>query len=214
MMMKLKKWGLLSVAFVMTIGLLMGCTPKDNALMEEGPMNTNEAEVEPTDEERVERLSLQVLVALKGEKLELVADMAHREGVLFSPYTHVDTEKDQVLTSDELRGAMEDEQVRLWGNYDGSGEPIELTFAEYYKQFVFDHDYTEADETALDRTIGQGNTLNNIKEVFPEAHVMEYHFKGFDPEVEGMDWTSLRLVFTEDEGDWRLRAIVHDQWTI
>lgn len=214
MMMKLKNWGLLSVAFVMTIGLLMGCTPKDNALMEEGPMNTNEAEVEPTDEERVERLSLQVLVALKGEKLELVADMAHREGVLFSPYTHVDTEKDQVLTSDELRGAMEDEQVRLWGNYDGSGEPIELTFAEYYKQFVFDHDYTEADETALDRTIGQGNTLNNIKEVFPEAHVMEYHFKGFDPEVEGMDWTSLRLVFTEDEGDWRLRAIVHDQWTI
>lgn len=209
--MKLRNWRLL---IVLTIGMLMvGCSPKENELNEEGPMMNNEAEVEPTDEERVERLSLQVLVALKGGNMDLVADMAHREGVVFSPYSHVDLEKDQVLTLDELRGAMEEDQVRRWGNFDGSGEPIELTFAEYYKQFVFDHDYTEADETAFDQTIGKGNTVNNIMEVFPEAHVMEYHFKGFDPKVEGMDWTSLRLVFTEDEGDWRLRAVVHDQWT-
>jgi hypothetical protein len=146
--------------------------------------------------------------------MEVLAGMAHTEGIRFSPYTHVDPDKDIVLTPDELRNAMEMKEPRVWGNFDGSGEPIRLSFDDYYNQFVFDHDYTMADEVSMNRVIGQGNTKNNIQEIYPGAYVVEYHFDGFDPKVEGMDWTSLRVVFVQEQEDWRLRAIVHDQWTI
>jgi hypothetical protein len=37
---------------------------------------------------------------------------------------------------------------------------------------------------------------------------------GFDPEYEGMDWRSLRLVFEKKNDIWYLVGIIHDQWTI
>ena len=62
--------------------------------------------------------------------------------------------------------------------------------------------------------IGKGNTLNNIAQVYPNGEFVEFHFTGFDTQYEGMDWTSLRLVFEENNGTWFLIGIVHDQWTI
>ena len=62
--------------------------------------------------------------------------------------------------------------------------------------------------------IGQGNSLNNIREFYPGSYFVEYHFSGFDPQYAGMDWQSLRLVFLEEDGVWLLVGIVHDQWTI
>jgi (p)ppGpp synthase/HD superfamily hydrolase len=44
--------------------------------------------------------------------------------------------------------------------------------------------------------------------------MVEYHFSGFDPKYEGMDWRSLRLVFEEKDNIWHLVGIIHDQWTI
>jgi hypothetical protein len=43
--------------------------------------------------------------------------------------------------------------------------------------------------------------------------VVEYYFPGFDPQYEGMDWRSLRLIFLQDNDVWYLAGIVHDQWT-
>jgi hypothetical protein len=211
---KLRNGWLLSLMLVLLVSLATGCNPKGDNLAE-GPMSKNEEAVEPTDEETVQRMALEALVALKAKNMEAIAGMAHSEGIRFSPYTYVNPEKDQVLTPEQISEAMNSSQVVTWGTYDGRGDSIDLTFPEYYDQFVFDHDYTVADETSLDRVIGKGNTLNNINEVYADAHVVEYHFKGFDVKNEGMDWTSLRLVFTkENDEDWRLRGIVHDQWTI
>jgi hypothetical protein len=62
--------------------------------------------------------------------------------------------------------------------------------------------------------IGKGNTLENIHEVYPDGVFVEFHFTGFNEQYDGMDWKSLRLVFEQDGGSWRLVGIVHDQWTI
>lgn len=101
-----------------------------------------------------------------------------------------------------------------WGAFDGSGEPIEMIFADYYKRFVYDHDYAQAEKTAVNQRLGQGNTLDNSREVYPGATIVEYHFSGFDPQYEGMDWRSLRIVLEEYDGQWYVVGIIHDEWTI
>jgi hypothetical protein len=35
-----------------------------------------------------------------------------------------------------------------------------------------------------------------------------------NPKNEGLGWQSLRLVFEEFEGNWKLVGIIHNQWTI
>ena len=62
--------------------------------------------------------------------------------------------------------------------------------------------------------MGQGNTLINSSEIYKDAIIIEYHFSGFDPQYEGMDWRSLRLAFEKVNDIWYLVGIIHDQWTI
>jgi hypothetical protein len=86
--------------------------------------------------------------------------------------------------------------------------------SEYYSKFIYDSKYDQADEIEFDRKEARGNTIRNITEVFPDSHSIEYYVKGTE-ENGNMDWKALNLVFEKDaEGEWKLVAIVHDQWTI
>ncbi len=109
---------------------------------------------------------------------------------------------------------LPDKKVYTWGIYDGSGLLINLTPAEYYNKFIYDVDFVNAPEISYNRIIGKGSTINNAFEVYPNTIIVEYHFSGFDPKYEGMDWRSLRLVFEEKDTVWYLIGIIHDQWTI
>ncbi|MBN1919803.1 MAG: hypothetical protein JW892_01050 [Anaerolineae bacterium] len=159
-------------------------------------------------------LGAQALAALKAQDMAALGVLAHpTQGVRFSPYAYV-RDEDLVFTPAQLNGALSDSTVYEWGAYDGSGEPINLTFTGYYQEFIFDHDFTTAEAVSVNERLGQGNSIDNSAEVYPGAMVVEYHFPGFNPEYEGMDWASLRLVFQEFEGRWVLVGIIHDQWTI
>jgi hypothetical protein len=157
-----------------------------------------------------------VMRALKSGNMETLAAWVHRDrGVRFSPYAYVQTERDIVLSQDELTGAMKDPLKRNWGESAGSGESMELTFADYYKQYVYDEDFAGKAEVTVNQSQGQGTTVNNINEVYPkETHdFVDYYIKGIDPSAEGMDWRSLRLVFEKNGQDHILVGIIHDQWT-
>ncbi|MNC60686.1 hypothetical protein D3C75_1105810 [compost metagenome] len=148
--------------------------------------------------------------------METVASWAHPDkGIRFSPYAYVDTATDLVFNRDKLQGLMQDPTPYVWREFAGSGEIMKLTFAEYFKQFVYDADFMNDAETALNKGLGQGTTLNNINEVYPKDSYdfVEYHIAGVDPANEGMDWRSLRLVFEKIGEDRALVGIVHDQWT-
>ncbi|MGB4440375.1 MAG: hypothetical protein WBJ13_14380, partial [Sedimentibacter sp.] len=62
--------------------------------------------------------------------------------------------------------------------------------------------------------LSSGNMAENQYEVYENAIVVEYYFPGFNPDFGGADWKSLRLVFEEYEGAWKLVGIIHNQWTI
>ncbi|HEY0970128.1 MAG TPA: hypothetical protein VGE02_04015 [Gemmatimonadales bacterium] len=158
-----------------------------------------------------------VVEAIARRDWGTVAAMAHPErGVRFSPYGHVETGDDCAVTlgREQLASLATDSTTRCWGHFDGTGEPITMTFPAYYERFVHDRDYEDASRGEPGERLGQGNTLSNIPAAFgSDATFVEYHVPGTE-EYGGMDWGSLRLVFVPSGGEWRLVGVVHDQWTI
>jgi len=158
----------------------------------------------------------QVAAALQAKDLNKLANMVDpNAGVRFSPYAHIDLKKDIVLKPDALRKmSFTSMTTSTWGTFDGSGEEMKLTFAEYYKKFVYDRDFVKIGKPSENKTIKTGNTAFNFSESYPKATFVEYHDPG-TASSGGMDWSSLRIVIKQDSaGAWRLIGIVHDQWTI
>lgn len=177
------------------------------------------SEVEaPAPAEDLRSAARSVAEALRDRDFGTLADRSSPHGVLFSPYSYVDTAEHVTLMPAELRamGASRSAgSLRTWGYQDGSGEPIVRTVAEYFDRFVWDAPYLEEGSVAVDQRQAKGNSVDNAAEVYPDARIVEYHVPGRNPDSSGMDWRSLRLVFEEDEaGRWMLRAVVHDEWTI
>jgi formylglycine-generating enzyme required for sulfatase activity len=79
--------------------------------------------------------------------------------------------------------------------------------------WVNDADFARPHAVGYNDFVGQGNIINNIREVYPDALVVEYHFDGIEPQYGGLDWRSLRLVLEEQDGVWYLVGIVHSEWT-
>lgn len=157
-----------------------------------------------------------VVRALKNKDMDQLAAWTHADkGVRFSPYGYVDTKRDQVFKREEIEGLLKDKQQRVWGEFAGKGDEIKMTYAEYHDRFVYDADFETKAEIGLNQTLGQGTTLNNLQEVYPPEtyDFVEYYIDGVDPDAQGMDWRSLRLVFEKIGEDRALVGIVHDQWT-
>lgn len=159
-------------------------------------------------------LGTSILNLLKNKDFEGLALKIHPKiGVRFSPYSYVSTDNLH-FSADDFLQMIGGEQKYLWGYADGSGFELNLSFDEYYQRYIFDKDFSQAPETAIDKRIKFGNSIENTLEFYPNAHFIEYHFPMFDPQYEGLDWKSLRLVFSEYEGQWYLIGVIHDEWTI
>jgi hypothetical protein len=191
----------ITLIMLMLAVILAGCAQKQEP---------SEAQNSPGIEER----AAETIKALQNKDMQRLSEMVQPgRHLLFSPYAYVD-EEDQQFTSEEVKTLLADQTIYAWGRYDGSGEAIELNFTDYYDEFVYDEDFINADQISYNTRLGQGNTIDNAADAFPGSTVVEYHFTGFDPQYEGMDWKSLRLVFKQMDGDWYLQAVIHDQWTI
>jgi hypothetical protein len=166
------------------------------------------------EEGEVLPLAERAIRALEAKDMVALAELVHpAAGLRFSPYSFVRPE-DQVFSPDQLSSLITDTTTHNWGNYDGSGEPIELSFADYFDRFVYSKDFASAPQVSLDQRLGMGNTIDNSRDFYPEAVVVEYHIPGENPDYGGMDWQSLRLVFQQQDGAWYLAGIIHDEWTI
>ena len=135
-------------------------------------------------------------------------------GVRFTPYPYVNTATDVVLSSAQVATAISVPVQNNWGAEDGTGDPLLMDYATYHARYVYDEDYANPEVIGIDAVIGYGNTIDNLSAVYPNARFLDFHFNGIDPQYDGMDWRSLRLVFELDNGDWKLVGIVHGEWTI
>jgi hypothetical protein len=166
------------------------------------------------EQSQVLPLAESALQALKDRDMAALAALAHPEnGVRFSPYSFVLPEH-QSFSAESLATLLGDPTTYTWGAFDGSGEPIQMTFKDYFERFVYSKDFASAGQVGLDQRLGRGNTLDNSHEFYPEAVVVEYFIPGENPEFGGMDWQSLRLVFQQVDSSWYLAGVIHDEWTI
>jgi hypothetical protein len=155
-----------------------------------------------------------VVNALAEKDLETVAGYVHPEmGVRLSPYAYVE-DAHLVFMAEELPELIGSDEVFVWGAFDGTGDPIELTFDAYYERFLYSADFANPESMAVDGQLGHGNSINNIPDYYPGSSFVEYHFSGFEAQYEGLDWVSLRLVFIQENDTWFLVGMVNDQWTI
>ncbi|TVX97136.1 hypothetical protein [Cohnella terricola] len=169
-------------------------------------LSAKETQLKETAQEVVEYLrerDLNSLVPFIDPKL----------GLRFSPYSHVNKDTDLVFTPDTLP-SFKDATKQVWGTNDGSGDPIELSFRDYYEKFVYNKDFADAPNISVNKLLGKGNTEFNVTDAYPNASYVEYYFPGSDKDLGGMDWQSLILVFDPEGDDWRLTGIMHGQWTI
>jgi hypothetical protein len=158
----------------------------------------------------------ETIEAMKQKDMAKLAKLVHPEkGVQFSPYAYVDTTKNVRVKAAELAVLWKDTKKIKWGEIDGSGSTIELTFADYFQKFVYDHDFAKAPKIGYNKIIGKSTTTNNLFNIYPKDKffTVEFHFEGFDKKFNGNDWASLRLVYENTGADWLLVAVVHDQWT-
>ncbi|MCL1919082.1 MAG: hypothetical protein FWG14_12390 [Peptococcaceae bacterium] len=142
------------------------------------------------------------------EKLSLL--ISKERGVIFSPYSYV-TERCVVFTADQVKDLKLTDEF-LWGAFDGSAEPMDLSVNEYFERFVYNREFLQAPRISVDQIIQTGNTKSNLDDFFPNTHFVEYNFPPYPDDA--VLWDSLRLVFEKVEDQWMLLGVVHDCWTI
>lgn len=233
----MKNKGILIVLLVLTITLFISaCTPKNAPSDNDNSNKELEKELKEKDnkiselEQKIKKLEedeeiegddhllttlVKVLESLQKEDMEELKDYIHPEkGVRFTPYPYVDLEKNIVLKRDEIVDVFNDSKTYIWGSYDAKGDPIELSFKDYYKEFVYDKDFLNPQIIGNNYIVSSGNSLDNVKEAYPDSKFAELYFKGFEEQYEGIDWESLKLVFEKQEGKWYLVGVIHGQWTV
>lgn len=152
---------------------------------------------------------------IKNKDMDGLSNYVHEEKRLrFTAYPYVDVEKDQMFSGQEVAELDQNTTVYYWGDYDGSGEPMELDFNEYYERFIYDHDFINPHMIGNNTKIGFSNTTNNVEDAYPNGEFLEFYFSGFEPEYAGIDWSSLTLVFEQEGSRWYLVGIIHGEWTI
>ncbi len=154
-----------------------------------------------------------VLQALHDKNYKRFSEFIHPEkGVRFSMYAFVSPEGDKLFSKADFIKYQPTKTIFTWGLLDGSGDPYQSTITDYLIKWVYSKDFATG-QVSINEFQGMGNSLNNLKEVYPKADFTENFVKGTGESAE-MDWKCLRLVFEPFQGKYYLVGVVNDQWTI
>lgn len=154
-----------------------------------------------------------VITAIRLKNFDQLARYVNpATGVRFSPDATIDTRQNPVLSARELRRGFRDASPRTWGYSDASGDPIRVSFAAYYRDFVYNRDFAHAPVVRFNEFAAKSTDRNNFWQIYTNAISVEYYFPPSTPK--GNDWAALRLAFEQQAGKWFLVGVVHDAWTM
>jgi len=159
-------------------------------------------------------IALELAGHMKNGDYEAVSEVVHPEyGVYFSPSAKVTLSSNKRFTTKEVAKFGSDDTNYVWGVESDIGSPIDITAADYFASYVFDSDYTSPAYIGVNNIVKSGNDLDNVKDVFPEAEFVDLYNPG-TKEQEYADWSILRLVFEEYNGQYKLVAVIHSEASI
>lgn len=180
----------------------------------ETPAN-NDQENQLTNEQKVLVASKNVINALSSRDYQKLEGLVSEDGLSLNFYPRLDLEKN-LIPKKEVSLIPKDLMVYLWGYTDGKGDPVNLTRAQFLTSYIYSNsvDYLKAPQIAINKPLGKGNSINTLDKDVNGRTYVAYHFPGFDPKYGGMDWTTLYIVFDSENGQYKLRGIAEDNWTI
>ena len=168
----------------------------------------------PNTEVSAKEVAMEIVGTIRLTDQDRLLSYLHpNKKVRFTPYTFVQPNFDLAFTKDEITSLFTDPIPYTWGYQPGSGEPIKLTFQDYFDAYIADSDYALAPEVTVDQKLERGNSIDNAAEIYPDARIVEFHYSGFDAQYEGLDWVSLRLVLEKLNSKWYVVGFIHDSWT-
>lgn len=155
-----------------------------------------------------------VLIALKSKDYVALENLTSSDGLSWNEYPSLDFSKSDI-SKPEISDIPTNSNIYMFGYTDGEGKPIKLTIEEYLYRWIYNKDYINANEVAINKILdGGSNVLNTIIKDSGNRTVVAFHFKGFDSKYEGMDWTTIYLVFDLENGEYKLRGVAKSNWTI
>lgn len=148
-----------------------------------------------------------------GNYNAIVDDIHPTLGVRFSMYAYVRQDKDKVFSREQFTQYLQQSKIRFtWGQLDGTGEMLVTPLPAYLQSWVGGSKFDNA-KMSINEFKASGNSINNLKQVYPNAEFVEFYAKGSD-KYAGLDWQALRLVFDEYQGKRYLVAIINDRSTV
>ena len=153
--------------------------------------------------------------ALVNKNYQAIAPNIHpTKGVRFSMYAYIRPESDKVFSRQQFTQYLNQSRIKFtWGAKDGTGDLYITPLPDYLQHWVASGlSKADSDSVSYNQFQGRGNSLNNLKERYPNGDFVEFYFAGTD-QYSGIDWRSMRLVFEAYQGQYYLVAIVNDQWT-
>ena len=149
----------------------------------------------------IEARSRNALWAIRQPHMSRLSRYVHpTRGLRFSPYVSTDN-ADRVFRRSTVRQLGNSARVYRWGEYDGSGDPIRLTWRDYYRRFVYDRNFAMAPQVHYNTAYARGNATNLLNSRLPGAIFVEYHFRGTNA-MNFMNWRSLWLVWQKHGATW------------
>ena len=165
------------------------------------------------EEQKAYDTAWEVLQFISVYDYQMLAEYAHPEkGIIFSPDPYVDYNEDTVFTAAQIRD-FESGGSYQWGYFCASEHLIDETADKYFDDYVYTKDYLHYDRVGVNQVFRSGNCPENAGELFPDGIFVEFHDEGTEA-LDGLDWSSLKIVMEEYEGSLRVVAIVNSCYTL
>jgi hypothetical protein len=195
--------------------LLFSCTENnDSSFSSNDLQSADSAKMKSGSlDDTLKNLSLILLSSIKNKDYKTIGDYVHPvDGIRFSPYGYIDSADLKFDRAAFITSANSNDKF-IWGTYAGSGEPIQLTFSEYFSEFLYDANFLQPEKFSIDTLSSHSNYPYSFQDFYHNTHFTESYFSGFDEKYEGMDWRSLILVMRKFKDRFYVCGILHDEWT-
>ncbi|MDR0325107.1 MAG: hypothetical protein LBI19_03310 [Oscillospiraceae bacterium] len=145
----------------------------------------------------------------EGDYLRLGGYISDK-GLLLVPFSTVD-DGSLTFSAGEVRSFAATGEQYLFGIDPATSQPIKLTPADYMTAYLRDVNYAEAPMLGVNNIVRRGNAVENVTEAFPDGVFVDFFFPSSQPG--GFDWKSLKVVFEEEGGRFRLVALIRGVYT-